>query len=284
MTKTIEDIKGPVLLFLFLLSITIVIAGYKYYRKTQEDPNFCMSCHLMKEAYKTWQRSKHKGIVCQECHRLTLIEQNRLLIAFVAGTKEIKESHGRIKPWNSCKKCHFSIVEQGAIIESKAFGHTKHVFIKKIGCNECHHGDLHEFRSDTNACLKCHQDRLVHGLGMESLQCLNCHTFTEAVTQNLVSEKRCMRCHKIEKGEIMSALKCFDCHKPHGNIKPESKDCLGRCHSQETKVGQHGLHIKKAGLQCLDCHRAHKWKVTKEFAGKICTRCHEYRNPVRFVF
>lgn len=280
----LHEIKGPVLFLLFLISLTAIVVGYRYYRHTQENPEFCLSCHLMKEAYKTWQKSKHSDIVCQTCHRLSLIEQNRLLIAFVAGKKSVKETHGRQKPWQACKECHFPDIEQGAITDSKTFGHARHVFTKKINCSACHTGDIHEFKPESNACKKCHQGRLVHGLGMEGLQCLNCHTFTKEPSDKLVSEKRCLGCHDIPRTGVMSALRCFDCHKPHGIIKLKGSDCLGRCHSHELEVGQHRLHIEKAKVDCLYCHRAHTWKVGRDMASKICTKCHAYKEPTRFVF
>jgi len=281
----LQEIKPHLLLLLFLISLTIIIVGYRYYRHTQENPEFCLSCHLMKEAYKTWEKSKHSDIICQTCHRLSLIEQNKLLIAFVTGTKSVRETHGRQKPWQACKECHFPDIEQGAISDSKTFGHARHVFTKKINCSECHTGDLHEFKPESDACLKCHKDRLVHGLGMEGLQCLNCHTFSKEPSQKLVSERRCLECHgNIQRSGVMGSLRCFDCHKPHAKIKLEGADCLGRCHSHELEVGQHKLHIEKAKVDCLYCHRAHTWRVGRELATRICTKCHSYREPSRFVF
>ncbi|MCX7792831.1 MAG: NapC/NirT family cytochrome c [Thermodesulfovibrionales bacterium] len=280
----LHEIRGSVLLLLFLISLTVIVLGYKYYRHTQESPEFCLSCHLMKEAYKTWQRSRHSDIVCQTCHRLSLIEQNRLLVAFVAGKKSVTETHGRQKPWQSCKKCHFPDIEQGAISDSKTFGHARHVFSMKITCNECHLGELHEFKPESKACMKCHRDKLVHGLGMEGLQCLNCHTFSKEPSQKLASEKRCLQCHNVPKTGPMSALRCFDCHKPHGMIKLKGSDCLGRCHSHELEVGQHRLHVEKAKVDCLFCHKAHTWRVGRKLASRICTKCHAYRDPSSFIF
>ena len=288
----LQEIKPHLLLLLFLISLTIIIVGYRYYRHTQENPEFCLSCHLMKEAYKTWEKSKHSDIICQTCHRLSLIEQNKLLIAFVTGTKSVRETHGRQKPWQACKECHFPDIEQGAISDSKTFGHARHVFTKKINCSECHiggasnsSGGLHEFKPESDACLKCHKDRLVHGLGMEGLQCLNCHTFSKEPSQKLVSERRCLECHgDIQRSGVMGSLRCFDCHKPHAKIKLKGADCLGRCHSHELEVGQHKLHIEKAKVDCLYCHRAHTWRVGRELATRICTKCHSYREPSRFVF
>ena len=62
----------------------------------------------------------------------------------------------------------------------------------------------------------------------------------------------------------MVSLKCFDCHHPHGKIKPTDQDCFKNCHGNEAKVGQHNLHMNNAKLKCTDCHKAHRWEVEKE--------------------
>ncbi|MEK6673131.1 MAG: NapC/NirT family cytochrome c, partial [Nitrospirota bacterium] len=80
----VEHLKGFVLALIALVSVLGIIVGYKYYRHTQDDPEFCMSCHMMKEAFNAWSRSRHRDIVCQKCHHLSLFEQNRLLVSFVS--------------------------------------------------------------------------------------------------------------------------------------------------------------------------------------------------------
>ena len=46
-------------------------------------------------------------------------------------------------------------------------------------------------------CLKCHEDKQVHGVGMEELACLNCHTDR---TQDLKpGRKKCLFCHGGDK-------------------------------------------------------------------------------------
>jgi hypothetical protein len=81
----------------------------------------------------------------------------------------------------------------------------------------------------------------------------------------------------------MAKLKCFDCHHPHGKIKPSGQDCLKSCHGSEAKVGQHNLHMTKANLTCLDCHKAHSWIVGKKEAVSRCTKCHGLKDPATFI-
>lgn len=270
---------------LLLISIIGGIVGFRYYRYTKEDPQFCSSCHLMQEAYKTWQMSPHRDFTCQECHVMSILEQNRMLVAYVVqGNKAAQQKHGRISPWNSCRECHLSDVAQGSVTLKKSYGHARHVFMENISCSKCHTGTLHTFAPNEQACSGCHKDKVIHGLGMEGLSCLKCHSYGEAAPK-MISNERCLTCHKDypEKGP-MATLKCFDCHHPHGQIKPTSDDCLKNCHGNEAKVGQHNLHMTRAKLECLDCHKAHTWFIGREQAKDLCNRCHKMKDPATFIY
>lgn len=279
-----EHLRSFVLLLL-LITIIGAIVGYRYYKHTRDDPEFCLSCHMMQEAFLNWQKSKHRDFTCQVCHSMNIFEQNRMLVAYVAkGMGTVKQKHGRVSPWDACRDCHMTAVAQGSKTLSESYGHAQHVFMNNINCSKCHSGELHAFTPSTQACSGCHADKLIHGMGMQGLSCLNCHSYTEKAPM-LISRERCLRCHtELPKKGIMSSLQCFDCHHPHGKIKPSSQDCLKTCHGNESKVGQHGLHMTKADLGCLDCHAAHRWAVGPEEAKRLCTRCHQYKNPDSFIY
>lgn len=279
----LNHLKGFVLALIAVISVLGVVVGYKYYRHTQDDPEFCMSCHMMKEAFQEWQRGKHRDIVCQKCHHLSLIEQNQLLVTYVMkGKSEFSGTHGRKRPWSECKTCHLSEISQGSLTLRKSYGHAKHVFMQNLECKVCHGGSLHLFRPDESACRNCHRDKGVHGVGMEAFSCLKCHSFIEK-SPAMVPNEKCLGCHKIVLGSPMASFKCHQCHHPHGKIKLKSKDCLGECHGNEAKVGQHELHMKK-GMECLDCHKAHTWVVGKKEARGLCTRCHALKDPKTFIY
>ena len=281
----IEENKKAIVILLFLISIIGGILGFRYYRHTREDPEFCMTCHLLQDSLKNWQESKHRDIQCQTCHTMSLVEQNRMLISFVVkGAHTAKQKHGRISPWDSCKGCHVSAVVQGSRSLSSSYGHARHVFMQDINCNKCHSGNQHQFTPNQQACSDCHTDKMIHGMGMEALSCLNCHSYREKAPK-MITNDRCLRCHKdLGAKNVMSSLNCFDCHHPHGKIKPSSQDCLKSCHGNESKVGQHDLHMTKAGLQCLDCHKAHSWVVGREQAKTLCTKCHKLKDPATFIY
>ena len=284
-SKAIEYLEGVALILVVAIAVLGIIVGFKYYRHTQENPQFCMSCHVMKEAFTEWYNGKHRDIICQKCHQLSIFEQNQLLVAYVMQGNKTKfsQTHGREKPWAACRECHVNETTQGSITMKKAYGHARHVFIQKIDCKTCHKGELHKFEPNEKACQQCHRDNGVHGLGMEAFSCLKCHSYSEK-NPSMVPKDRCIKCHpKIPTASPMGGLLCHQCHRPHGEIIPKPSACVSECHLNETAVGQHALHLKK-GLNCLDCHKAHTWVVGPVNAKTLCSRCHPYKDPRRFIY
>jgi len=281
-----EKNRTGLFLIMFLVAAMGLIVGHRYYNYTKNDPEFCMTCHMMQESVNTWQQSKHWQIRCQECHKMSVLEQNRLLVAYVAKgeTGPRAPEHGRTAPWNACKSCHVETLKQGSLSVRRSYGHARHVFMEDIGCEKCHSGQSHTFKPDEKNCSRCHKDRLVHGLGMEGLSCLKCHAYGEN-TRAGVQVERCLGCHKdIRPTGPMAGLKCYDCHKPHSKISLTSNDCLRNCHGNEVQVGQHRIHMEKARLECLDCHKPHGWTVGRKQAPGLCDRCHKLKDPNSFIY
>ncbi len=283
--KCLDEVKGFVLAAVVVVAVLGAVVGYRYYRYTQDEPQYCASCHLMKEAFVEWQKGKHRDIVCQTCHHLSILEQNQLLVAYVVkgNNKQFSQTHGREKPWKECNACHLDAASQGSLTLHKSYGHARHVFMQMIECKVCHKRTLHNFRPNENACRDCHKDKGVHGIGMEAFSCLKCHSFSEK-TPSMVPKNRCVKCHSAIPGKgPMSGLLCHQCHKPHGKITPNSDTCTSECHSNEAAVGQHGFHMQK-GLTCLYCHKAHTWAVGKDRALLLCSKCHAFKDPRVFIY
>lgn len=323
----IQKLKEPIPLktkILILSPVVIVVLGgafgaYRVYNYTQNNPNFCVGCHIMQPAFASWSQSEHKDINCHECHHLSVTEMNQLLISFVLHRPTaVPERHGKvIVSDHYCNKCH----SEGAATKiNRSLFHAKHVYMEQIGCTQCH-GELkpnkeglHRFLPSEKFCLKCHPERQVHGEGMGGLACINCHT--ERTTDFRPGRKKCLYCHGtdesvrnelIKDGTIdvryfkpsASTLKkakkitftakspmqinCYECHKPHtqGKLKPNEEDCL-RCHPGIRKIGKHKVHLNM-DMQCKQCHQPHEWKVTEAVAKSECVKCHEYRSPSAFL-
>ncbi len=277
--------RTGIIILILIVSAIILVRGYRFYEYTKTDPRFCSTCHLMEEGFRQWRRSKHSHIICQKCHELTLLEENKLLLAFAfKGTWHVPQEHGSKKPWEACLGCHIQEAAQGAKTLRSSYGHARHVFMQEIKCNSCHRNTIHNFSADSQLCQNCHKDKLVHGMGMAGLYCLNCHSFAEE-RPKMVSVERCYNCHSdIPRKGVMARIECFQCHHPHGELKMKSKDCLGTCHGNETRVGKHGKHMKLTPLECIDCHLPHTWVVGRELAKTLCTKCHPYRDPMLFIY
>lgn len=292
--------------------------GWKLWDFKENNPKFCVGCHLMDEAYNKWSESAHKGVNCHLCHHLTFIEQNMLLVnLIVKNPKEIEPRHGKvIVPWKYCTQCHWDKNDEfpDAVNVSASPMHAKHFFMAQIECSKCHGITPHEFRADSSVCGPCHEDKkTVHG--MEGVQCLGCHT--DKTKDLLPNRDKCLACHgskeqrdKIaeqpatgdmkvfiaDPGMVEAASKmavfpddapmhfeCSVCHKPHTKIKlVVAKDCL-ECHSKQLRIGKHSMHIEN-GFTCIDCHKPHDWRVSKAVlkSGK-CTMCHDAGNPKNFL-
>jgi len=273
----------PLIVIVMCIVITFAIfTGHKYYKYTKTDPQYCELCHIMQETYKAWNISAHRNTHCQVCHSMSLLSQNKLLFSYIftGANSKIKHDHGSEKPWESCWDCHSESAKQGAITMRKSYGHARHVFMEKIECKECHTADMHNFPPDGKKCLLCHENKGVHGMGMESFACLSCHVYGEKST--MPKKQRCIQCHtNIPEKAPMSTVGCQNCHKPHGKLQPTAIDCLSNCHVNQQSIGRHDRHMN---IACLECHKAHEWRVGKELAASLCRKCHEYKDPLSFIF
>lgn len=255
--------KTILISILLIICILGIVLAVRYYAYIQKNPEFCSSCHLMEQAHTAWKLSGHRHIVCQECHQLGIIEQNRLLVKFVFTTdRKTPEPHGEATPWKTCVKCHWDNVAQGTISVNKSTGHARHINVEKLACKDCHQRTVHSFRPEKDACLRCHKDWKIHGMGMEDASCMMCHPFSPKKPGGFIPDReRCLSCHlSLSRTSFppkvpMARLNCYECHKPHTRIKPVDGDCL-RCHTREVLNARNVHHTDK---NCITCHRPHRW-------------------------
>jgi cytochrome c nitrite reductase small subunit len=280
--REIYGTKHFIALFVLLVIISGagLLIGAKYSAYIRKDPEYCNSCHLMQKVFSDWHNSDHKTVTCQQCHKLSVIEQDILLVKHIIyGKTKIPQKHGKQLPWESCGDCHWEQRSQGKDLPEKRYGHFRHDFVE---CFNCHPFVGHNFPYDVKACERCHRGKNVHGSGMEGLSCVDCHIFSlrEGTEKNRVipTRQRCMKCHErtmkdqFPASAPMARLECFECHNPHGAIKPADASCLG-CHTKDLKDKGHLVH--KAA--CKSCHKAHLWKA--DATKKLCSSCHPYRKP-----
>lgn len=129
-----------VVLVMVMIGMIATGAGYAY----SDSPEFCGSCHSMKQAHSTWQMSNHKHLTCTECH---LPHQNlaiKLITKAKTGTNDTYHEVLRdypatmgLTPKNktivedNCLRCHQSTVENTGMA---AGGED---------CTKCHRGLIH---------------------------------------------------------------------------------------------------------------------------------------------
>ncbi len=310
--------KGK-LVAVFLILVMALGSGFvafKAYDFTEHDPKFCVSCHLMQPAFEAWTTSAHSDINCHDCHYLSIVDKNRLLLNFVLYRPTVvPERHGEIiVPWKKCVRCHWETDAEypDAIKINDSAMHAKHYFIEQIECSKCHGYITHRFSPEARFCTQCHTGKEVHGVGMEQLACLNCHTDR---TRDLRPDRaKCLFCHGSgkERKEVLAAdtldvhnhrapeevvkkaikiqveegspmhFDCHTCHQPHEKKRPDWKNCF-ECHENIPVTGAHQMHVGAMGLDCNTCHKPHLWRVTEEQAKTDCALCHEYRDPKKFL-
>lgn len=315
MEKWSPETKRKMTIIVIICAIVGAIVGYKFYDYSQNDPNFCVSCHIMQDSFKAWDMSSHKSINCHECHHLAPPELAGLMYSFlIKKPSKIPERHGKIIVGRHvCEKCHVHKNEKFATapsIEKNAF-HEKHA--AQGECTQCHGYIIHQFAPEANICSKCHSDKKM--VAMSSVPCLDCHT-TKAKTIAGPDRDKCLACHgddalrtkinaarkdisktfKPDEAMVKAAVKitfnekspmqfpCGDCHKPHTIIKPDWNSC-NTCHPDIKKKGKHGLHFGMGMNKCNTCHKPHTWEVQPDVLNsKQCTTCHPAsKDPEKFV-
>lgn len=294
----------------------IAFLAYRFWDYKENNPKFCVTCHLMTSAYSSWEQGEHAGVNCHECHRLSLLDQNRLLVSFVLKKPAtVPVRHGKtIVPSKYCSACHWQQnpeYPQAAKITNSPM-HATHFFRHQIECSTCHGYILHRFTPEPRFCVKCHQGKAAHG-ATEGIACMNCHTDR---TLSLKPDRlKCLFCHGDERARrrlagqdgidirqykpearvIQRAVKikygedspmqfaCHECHRLHNanKLRPPMDDCL-RCHRSAAQSGKHRIHVETLKMGCTECHAPHIWRVEAERAKKDCSRCHPYKSPKDF--
>jgi trimethylamine-N-oxide reductase cytochrome c-type subunit TorC len=295
-----------------LLAVVVVvggIVGYKMKDYTDNDPNFCNTCHLMDDAFDRWAESAHSGVNCHDCHHLSFKEQNMLLINLVLhNPKEVAKRnpptrHGHIiVPDEKCVGCHWETSEKYPTAPKVNASpiHAKHYFMEQIPCSRCHGSkNIHQFKVDPQFCADCHTDKTkIHGveaaasgrdLPMMDLACLNCHT--DAKMDLMPTRDKCLSCHgsdaqrdRISKLPATGDTVAFalnpkdiaDAAKNAPTVFPEGApmqfDC-SRCHNPHDKMKLEGNN------DCLVCHSKqtkigmHGFHVND--MGAMCIDCHK---------
>lgn len=269
-------------LLIGLIVVGLGLGSLHLYDYTENDPTFCQSCHLMEDAFHSWESSKHTGINCHTCHHATLYEKNMMLFkAIVDRPTEVSERpHDKIiVPSAKCITCHLKGDAKITQV-SRSKGHSLHWFKEEIECIFCHTFKGHRSESGQKICINCHARATNMIPKMKTLACVNCHNFR---TGRLVpSNQECIECHQDKSALTQPAgasqahqpFECNNCHQVHDSKKGAKTSCT-ECHQGAMKRGKHPIHLKALGNQCTTCHIPHQWRITKKIASTLCSQCHK---------
>ncbi|MBI4300098.1 MAG: NapC/NirT family cytochrome c [Chloroflexi bacterium] len=272
------SLKTQIIVAVVLLAIigAVSYGGRQVYTYTQEDAEFCRSCHTMEKAWDRWETSEHRNITCHNCHQQSPVKGMELVVKYVVQRPDAVSEHAFV-PDSACKKCHESGDPKWIQVEETA-GHQVHVGEQRIACTKCHSVTLHRFEPPQKVCSLCHGEKRVTVQPMAEFHCTSCHSYLTEEHDLKPTRKECLACHstlaptKVNwPADAPMQFECGQCHKPHAAVKP-----IVDCQSCHEDVKSKGLHSSKihAAATCTTCHKPHEWKVTKR---DTCVSCHQDR-------
>ena len=258
-----------------LLIVILAIPSYLIYDYTQHNPKFCKTCHLMNDAYDTWNYSAMHELDCHKCHETDMIESMghvvEVLFEDPQEVTKITEVDNEL-----CIKCHASNNYEWIQVMTTE-GHRLHFFDASTppDCISCHGLNLHVFEPPVNICKSCHNETTWMNTDLVEMHCIDCHEFSSRVM--FPDSEDCMNCHDFariqsiigdtEHQKVTVETYCMSCHNPHSEDKYE--DCRS-CHTSEYS----GLHEISSHQTCSLCHSPHDNKGYR----KNCLFCHKNKD------
>ena len=112
--------------FLLLLLLVVVAVPSVYaFNYMQNDPKFCTTCHLMNNAFDTWNSSAMHDLNCHVCHESDMTTNiGHLVSVIVEGTSVVTKP---VKIDNKiCENCHVNNDTKWLQVADTA-GHKIHV-------------------------------------------------------------------------------------------------------------------------------------------------------------
>lgn len=260
--------RNQILLVLALL--VVAIPSIFIYDYTQNNPKFCTTCHLMNDAYATWEASAMHDLNCHSCHETSMVESMQHVYDVL--THNPTDVTKLVVIDNTlCETCHASNDPQWLQIVNTA-GHKVHFFGDQsyADCIDCHGMNLHVFRPPEEVCLDCHDVEKAHANEVMMTDCVSCHEFLAEKDYLIPQKEECLQCHSDNAELILSMpadahidSTCTTCHNPHGSEVAES--CT-TCHDDVSG----GLHDIALHTDCTSCHVPHVEITVRE----SCESCH----------
>ena len=265
-------------------------------------PNQCIVCHsqlegILGKPVEDFKISVHNkwNLSCSDCHGGNPAEPDKVK-AKAEGTNYV----GKPKPADVpayCGRCHSDTDYMRKYKPSLPIDQQEKYFTS-------HHGEQLQQGNETVAqCVSCHgshailppDDPLsqVYPLNIPKT-CAHCHADPETMKASGLAtdqyEKYTQSVHGkalYEKGDIMGAPTCNDCHGNHGATPPaitSVANVCGTCHVRNREFFAHSRHkevFDEAELpECSTCHSYHLIIPTSDAMlgtgpESLCMECHE---------
>lgn len=270
-------------LFLVLLVLILAIPSYFVYDYTQNNPKFCLTCHLMNNAYDTWITSAMHETSCKSCHESDIATNlDHLRKALLLDPDEVQKTTEIDN--ERCEECHVSEDPQWLQV-FETVGHQTHVYLNadEPDCITCHGVQLHIFEPPEQVCTECHDGEREIAIDKMEIHCLSCHEFTRPEYQALIPERsECLKCHEssltmgvsFPSGAHSDTI-CGDCHNPHQEEK--NVECT-TCHRlSDTTLHNMEVHT----IDCTSCHKPHSQVSMRDNCESCHTEKTEHYEPTR---
>ena len=299
--------KIRVVLITLSVIVILVISGIISTEYYTSQPEFCSSCHIMKNFYDSWAISKHNDVKCVVCHYAPGakfdVDANfkglrQIFTYFSTDGRDLRmptQVRDRSCMTSECHPEENFLNKQVKFTEKVPYIHKTHedktIEGQKLHCDTCHQSIRtgKHFEVSKEICFLCHFKNTNFNEGRA--KCLLCH---EIPTKPLQSQKKgetqpgektithqslekakvpCQSCHYElvqGKGDV-NKHRCFNCHKYSFEVGKKA-GAKGIMHSEHVA----GQHIVGQLAKCFDCHEPIKHQKTESpYSVRLnCSACH----------
>jgi hypothetical protein len=213
-----------------------------------------------------------------------------------AQMQDIASMHGKMEhdnPALTCRHCHpehrgpdaaLTVMDSAffphEVVGFSLNGHQQTASKVPFTCDDCHHGDITTFASDS--CQACHRQMDVsftqaHQLAFGA-DCLACHDGVDRFGNDFNHNK-----FAFQLAGKHATINCTDCHldaRTVADLQSLPQDCLS-CHRKDEP------HEGRFGMNCADCHSSEAWtpakfdhnlaafKLEGDHVEAACESCHQ---------
>lgn len=294
----IFKLKPIILIILIILGISAI---YSYIvlenKRFSQNPRNCITCHEMKPAFYTWQKTTHNQLNCTVCHQVSITKFRYKHKNGYPQPVKLKEDISS----QVCLQCHDknkSITPPKDLI----IPHQLHMQ-KGLDCIDCHNNIAHANSVDKLLAAQlvtpkefgpAEADLLLNNNnGVPMSKCLDCHN-------GKMAPKDCRACHRAER--LPSFHQKSDWGYNHGTTAFINLNSCNKCHGEDlalttrVKIDNNStecvINFARYNLFCQNCHKErplthinlfaidHAKKAAASREG--CFVCHNTKTAVNY--